>query len=223
MFIGIDGCRKGWIAALIDNQNKLSLEIITDLAHLKRFSLATILIDMPIGFPEKQYRQCEIDARILLGTARRSSVFFTPHKKACYANSHSEASSVNRQFIGKGISIQTWNICEKVKLLNRFVDENKELHIRESHPELCFYVLNNYQAFSSKKSTHAGIADRTEIIAAHAIDYLDVIADTMAATKRSEVKIDDMLDATVMAIRASTCALKQVPANSSYDGHSIFY
>lgn len=223
MYIGVDGCRKGWIVALIDNQKNLSLEIITDLVHLKRFSTATILIDMPIGFPEKQYRQCEIEARILLGNARRSSVFFTPHKKAVYANSHPEASSVNKQYIGKGVSIQTWNICQKIKLLNKFVDENKDLHIRESHPELCFYVLNNCQAFLSKKSTQAGIADRERIIAAHSTDYLDVIAETMVATKRKDVKMDDILDATVMAIRASTCMLKQVPTDPSYDGHTIIY
>jgi len=224
MFVGVDGCKKGWLVAFIDEDKNLSHDIITELGDLKKFSSSLILIDMPIGFPENSYRQCDIEARFLLGKGRSSSVFFTPHEKAAYANSHAEASLINKQYLGKGVSIQTWYICKKIKQLNEFIKENKHLQIKESHPELCFYLLNNHQAFVSNKNTQTGIADRKRVISSISRDYLSVIEKTTNNFKRKDVKLDDILDATVMAIRASTFDLKYLPTKSSkIDNHTIAY
>src|SRR5262245_49047738 len=70
--LGLDGCRKGWVAAWIDTDGRRGFDIISDVASANGAALA--MIDIPIGLPESGYRAVDQAARNVLGRAR-SRVF----------------------------------------------------------------------------------------------------------------------------------------------------
>lgn len=224
VYMGIDGCRSGWVVAIIDDNEKLSHLLITSLDDINPISPRMALIDIPLGFAHKTYRPCEIAAQKLLGPKKRASIFLTPHRSAVYATDYREANRLNRLHLDKGLSIQSWNICNKIKDAIHFISNRADFPLFESHPELCFYFLNSNKALHSKKSLAEGAADRLKIIERYAIDYLQVINNTLKITKRKDVKLDDIIDATILAIRAKADNLQITPADKQIgDRDGILY
>ena len=198
MYLGIDGCKAGWIVACIDQASQLNFYCINELSGLYHFETPeSIWIDMPMHFARSGYRSSEIEARKLLGK-RRSSVFFTPCAQAVYAHSFAEACAINQKHCGKKISIQVWNICNKIRAVNSFALNNPGLKISESHPELCFYGLNNATPCVHNKKTAEGRAERLQIIERVSKQFAKAIA--QAAFKGSSK--DDVVDAAVLAVAA---------------------
>src|ERR1700722_5111436 len=63
--VGIDGCRSGWIAVVIDHAGEVSahhLYLIDDVFALAP-DATVIGIDIPIGLPEAGRRQSDLAAR----------------------------------------------------------------------------------------------------------------------------------------------------------------
>ncbi|MBN8821874.1 MULTISPECIES: DUF429 domain-containing protein [unclassified Spirosoma] len=220
MYVGIDGCRGGWLVAIIDQEASLHHCMIRSLNELQSIPVKLALIDIPLHFADTSYRICEVAAQALLGV-KRASIFFTPHRAAVYAATYAEANRLNRLYTDKGVSKQTWNICAKIREANQFLGDHPDYSIREAHPELCFYYLNQRQPLLSKKSTPQGAADRLGLIARHAESYPQVIENTLKITKRKDVKVDDVIDATILAIRASDTNLQCVPENRPFDKQDV--
>lgn len=212
-YLGIDGCRGGWIVAMIDEDGKLSHLVVSSLNDLANISFQLALIDIPLEFADQCYRSCEIAAQLLLGSPKRASIFMTPHRSAVFANNYYEANLLNRQHLGKGLSKQSWNICTKIKEAYSFITQRPDVPLFEAHPELCFYFLNNCEPLLSKKSLPEGANDRLKIIAENDSNYIQVITDTLRTTKRKAVKLDDIIDATILAIRAKAENIQMVPVN----------
>ena len=224
MYLGIDGCRAGWVVADIDEEKKLSHRVIASLQALKDDACQLALIDIPLDFAEQTYRPCEIEAQKLLGSAKRASIFLTPHRQAVFATSYPEANRLNRLYLGKGLSVQSWNICGKIKEAIGFIGIFPAFPLCEAHPELSFYFLNNRRSLLSKKANKEGAAERLEIISRCGNNYPEVIGETLRNTKRKDVKMDDIIDATILAIRAAASDIKAVPAGKSTgDRAAILY
>jgi predicted RNase H-like nuclease len=124
-----------------------------------------------------------------------------------------EANQLNRLYLGKGLSKQSWNICNKIKEANLFITHRPDVPLFEAHPELCFYFLNNCKPLLSKKSLSEGAADRLKIIAEYDPNFLQVITDKIRVTKRKAVKLDDIIDATILALRAKASNIQTVPVD----------
>ena len=212
-YLGIDGCRAGWIVAAIDGNGKLSHLLIPSLNDLPYNHFELALIDIPLEFADQSYRPCETAAQLLLGPRKRASIFPTPHRSAVFAEDYPEANRLNRVHLGKGLSKQSWNICNKIKEATFFISHRPDTPLFEAHPELCFYFLNNCKPLLSKKSLSEGANDRLRIIAGHDPTYLQVITATLKITKRKAVKLDDIIDATILAIRASSSDIQTVPVD----------
>ena len=211
-YLGIDGCRAGWLVAMIDRYGKLSHLLLPSLNDLLNISPQMALIDIPLEFAHQSYRPCELAAQLLLGRHKRASIFLTPHRSAVFAADYIEANRLNRLYLGKGLSKQSWNICNKIKEATLFITRRPDIQLFESHPELCFYFLNNFKPLVSKKSMPEGAADRLRIIAGYDPNFPEVISDTIRVTKRNAVKLDDVIDATILAIRAKAVNIQTVPA-----------
>jgi predicted RNase H-like nuclease len=223
-YLGIDGCQGGWVVAMIDDDEKLSHLLIPTLNDLPDILPQLALIDIPLAFADQFYRPCEMAAQLLLGPKKRASVFLTPHRSAVFAADYVEANQLNRLHLGKGLSIQSWNIGNKIKEATLFITQRPEFPLFEAHPELCFYYLNNCNPLLSKKSMSEGAADRLRIIAEYDANYLQVITDTITATKRKAVKMDDVIDATILAIRAKSPNIQTAPVNRHIgDRDAILY
>jgi len=213
MYLGIDGCPGGWVVAMIDRDGKLSHLLISSLNDLPDTFVQLALIDIPLAFADHSYRPCEIAAQSLLGPKKRASIFLTPHRSAVFANDYLKANWLNRLHLGKGLSKQSWNICNKIKEATLFTTHRPDFPLFEAHPELCFYFLNNCEPLLSKKSLSEGAADRLKIIVDYDASYVQVITDTIKNTKRKEVKLDDIIDATILSIRAQATNIQTVPVD----------
>ncbi len=190
---GIDGCRGGWIVAYSD-QHSIIVNWIGSLHELKELGIRSCLIDMPIGLSAE--RHIDQDLRQVLKPVRHHSVFSTPVRAAVYSDEYLLAKSINKEATGKSISIQSWNICPKIKEVDQFIqDTSNDLAAIESHPEYCFYRLNQNKHLQHKKSTPAGVDERIKLLHTYKAEYTKAFELALKSFPRKAVKADDILDA----------------------------
>ena len=223
--IGVDGCAGGWIAAILEN-GKLRLERYPSLWELtKRFpSFPCLLIDMVIGLRNSPQQIKPDDlARKELGL-RGSTVFPVPSRAAVYAENEEEQKRANRLTLGKSLSRQTINIIPKIRELDEFLEENPayRTYIFESHPELDFARLNGSVLMSRKKEDD-GIRERVAVLRKHLPDLS--MEELRSKAKELECNIDDVVDATCLAVTASLAASGQcetIPACPEQDERGLY-
>ena len=168
-FSGLDGCRGGWIAVIINQFNGKPPFIIQKIPTIDAFiqqfpDCDRILIDIPIGLRDAGGipRSCDQLARQLLHPNRTSSIFTPPCRQVLAVKEYPEANLVNRLHTGKGLSKQTWNIIPKIKEVDAFLHSHKRYieRLLESHPEVCFWALNNQHAMDFYKKSLIGREER---------------------------------------------------------------
>ena len=230
-YVGVDGCKAGWIGVgLRDDDGCPKVEVCKDFSSVVTCfgDACVILVDMPIGLCEDVApRACDKEARQKLGTKRQSSVFPAPprsfvnnvmrtpdwdwttgHGKP-YRDAYAEANEWHREKFGKGISSQAFGITRKIGEVDEFLrtrDANSP-KIREVHPEICFWALNEQKPMSRKKSDSEGCKERLETLRRCTQDINGIDVDAMFKKARDkftkkEVADDDIVDAIALAITA---------------------
>jgi 8-oxo-dGTP diphosphatase len=198
---GIDGCKKGWIMIKSSNGNysfgvyKNIFDMVADNEDLDR-----VLIDMPIGLSSKKnQRTVERKLRIELKN-RASTVFNPPCREAVYQKDYDSARLKNIKIEGKSLSIQSYNITNKIKELDVLLAVNHKFEIIESHPELCFKYLNNGEVVLTKKSKKNGLEERKNILFRYdkKLKYLFNLAENNSL--RKDVARDDIADAICLCL-----------------------
>ena len=111
-YIGVDGCRGGWIACILNYGEFLlerfdSLEALVD--HYPEFD--AFLIDMVIGLRSRvdQIRPDDLARKEL--ESRSSTIFPVPCRQAVYAASEEEQKQENIRVLGKSLAKQSINQC----------------------------------------------------------------------------------------------------------------
>lgn len=225
-FLGVDGCKGGWIAASIDN-GELYLNKYTDFQKLvfDNNQFDGMLVDMVMGLPgnTEQYdkRPDGIARRII--KPRTSTIFAVPTRQAVYECTKEKQKGANLSAIGKGLSEQTIAIIPKMRELDEFLLENREYMnvIRESHPEVCFARLNG-EVIMTVKSERDGIADRVQVLSMYLHDLSEDYVKESA--KKLGCKPDDILDAICLAVTANLDAQGRteiIPEKPSTDDKGI--
>ena len=197
---GVDGCVGGWLLAAMGQPVELFCSFS---ALLKAHPKKTLLVDIPMGLPDKFPRDLEPKARKLL-PGRAGSLFPVPCRQAVYASSYKEACTTNLRYLGKKLSVQSWNICSKIREVDQILCSNVSLQERvcESHPELAFYLLSPDGPHYSKK-TRDGIAERLNILSTYyepVHEYYDL---ALLKYPRKLVARDDVLDAMILMVLGS--------------------
>lgn len=155
-----------------------------------------------MGLPETEYRRCDIQGRSLLGK-RRNTLFLVPCRAAVYAPDFAAANAENRRFMGRGLSIQVWNLCPKIREADRFLQRYECADVfLESHPELCFARYAG-QPLDSKKKTARGFEERLEILEKAVPGWHKKLVRSALPFPRAQVQPDDILDALVLSLAAS--------------------
>jgi len=203
--VGVDGCKFGWVAVAIDNDENFEITKHVDLDSLfEKYPNATkYLIDMVIGLGSSSIpRNIEKLARTKLKPFRSSSVFTPPCREAIYEKNYEAAKLKNITITGKSISIQAWNIVPKIIEVDQFLLKNKSFKnkLYEAHPEICFAGLNKGMPMKEKKSTTEGITDRMNLLTSHFPKSISVLKKGREYFLKKEVKDDDILDALVLAV-----------------------
>jgi predicted RNase H-like nuclease len=214
LFLGVDGCRGGWLAVKIALDNRWEVGLFKKFSHLwdKYGEAFLILVDIPIGLRqgseekgsrERQERRCDKEARKLLGT-RRSCVFRVPCRPAVYAGSYDEAIAKNERLTGTRIFKATYNLVGKIREVDEFLAANPQAReqVREMHPELCFWSLNDCRPLQYPKRRRDGYQERLRLLQSKYPPSVDIVTHTRTRYLRQEVKDDDILDALCGAITA---------------------
>jgi predicted RNase H-like nuclease len=215
-FAGIDGCNAGWIlvggyreriSSKSPKSEKWEIGLFSNIKHIwKQYNdLNLVLIDIPIGLKEmgSEPRRCDKEARKYLGR-RSSTIFPVPCRKAIYAKNYQEANEINRKLTGKGISKQSWNITPKIKEIDRFIRNHPLAREKliESHPEVCFASLAHDNPLKFSKRSTDGIRQRKDLLISYSKSLKEFLKVSFKKYNKSDVKTDDLLDATILALAA---------------------
>lgn len=203
-YIGIDGCKAGWIAWIVSGNETPEFKVVKTLEELvDDFTGSTTLIDMPIGFSDSLTpdRLCDKAARRFLTSKRGSSVFPVPCREAVYQTDYIAACSANVEQLDKKFSKQTWGIVPKIRELDELIESHPSLSIRESHPEVVFAALKG-EPLTFSKRTQEGKEERLSIIQQLAPQWCDGLSLAISNTKRKDVAIDDIYDAFILMLIA---------------------
>jgi predicted RNase H-like nuclease len=193
---GVDGCRAGWVSFKVEVSSLGTSVELVELPSLLRnrpTDLACLGIDIPIGLLDGS-RACDLAARKLLRQPRGSSVFPSPCRAAVQAATYEEASAVNRQRTGRGLSQQAWGIAPKIKQVDDTITPDCQQWAFEVHPEVCFWALNQRRPMTHRKKTKDGAAERIAVLGAVFPDI-----ERHLAERPTRVGADDLLDAAAAA------------------------
>ena len=209
LFVGVDGCRKGWITSAVRKHRIIEIGFSESIQSLwrKHRNADLILIDIPIGLPRKTSRACDLEARRFLKPTSGSCVFPPPCREALQKNSYEEACTENKRITGKKISRQTWGILPKIRDVDDFLNTSPGPRkiIRESHPEVCFRALAGNPLGFSKK-TPEGALERIEILKRYLVNVETGSLEAFHQHRANGAALDDILDAMVVAATAELAA-----------------
>ncbi len=202
--IGVDSCKGGWVSIAWDVEAKtLAAAVHSTFADLLRdyADAAAIGVDIPIGLSESGPRHCDIEARkVLIG--RRSSVFPTPHPGVLDVPTYKEALACSRVLTGKGISLQTFAICDKIAEVNRALTPKIQSRVFEVHPEVSFWALAGGHPMVYPKRKSVGYEERRAMLVT-ALEGVAIPPRREAGQWAPPVNAHDILDAIAAAWTAS--------------------
>ena len=211
-FVGVDGCPAGWFSVGLDGHGGYEVSVFTAFSELLAHyaDAALVLVDIPIGLPEgKGGRDCDRDARRRL-EARRASVFPSPTRQTVEQSAESPrdyrvAVETERRFAGKGTSKQAFAIAPKIAEVDKALlarTSSAAPLVREVHPELCFWALNNGRPMEFGKKDPRGEAERLRILEGVEPRTQEIFDTACSRFLRKVVARDDILDALAAAVTA---------------------
>lgn len=228
VYTGVDACKRGWFAVMLREGSNWQVAVFSDIFNLWQQCKDSklILIDVPIGLRQSasDKRDCDNQARKLIGTKRGSSVFPVPCRDAIYAD-RDEASKINEMIAGQKLSRQSLGIISMVRQVDQLLlsDETARLRIRETHPELCFWALNGGEPMKYSKKKRDGFLERMEVLLSVYPYTKELVYYAERKYPRKEVARDDILDALVAAATASKerQGLSFLPEKATFDSKGL--
>jgi predicted RNase H-like nuclease len=209
-YVGLDWASTGWFGVVLDDDGGWDTDVYPSVWSAWKYhsDADRILIDIPIGLPADDKRQCDVAARDRLGR-RASSVFYTPVRDAVYRGTLDEAKAVNEAAADFSIQNQTWSIVPRIREVDEFLDMFPSARDRliETHPEVCFYALNGRRPLEHSKRTREGVRRRIDLLAeeyaaAREICEGAVERYTTPSYAPSVGGADDIVDAVAAAVTA---------------------
>ena len=200
-FYGIDGCPSGWFYVGIDINGECQFGVLEKYSGIGLFAsrARVTLVDIPIGLVSSgnTERLCDKAARKVI-KPRGSSVFPAPARAALLKHSYIEGSEANYQAVGKKLSRQSWAIVPKIREVDEYMrSQNFRGKVREMHPEVAFWALNDRKPLQYGKKKHEGAEERLEILTRFLPYASDCYEKALNTYKRKDVAADDILDAMV--------------------------
>lgn len=212
---GVDGCRRGWCVAVTHGVDECDEPDARPCLLLKNLFVARafaevlaqtancelVCVDIPVGLSDSERaRACDIEARRLLRGHRASSVFPPPVRQALFASDRETASKINFEYSGRKLSCQSFNILNKIRQVDDLMTPDLQKRVREIHPEVSFWALNNRTPVEHKKIRLSGRNERMQLLSKIFPRIQEMVSRTR---KRGEVAPDDIVDALAAAWTAA--------------------
>ena len=232
---GVDGCKGGWFVAIASAMNESGRTDTPCVFELKRFLVAgtfaevlsetsdcqSVCIDIPIGLSDgKKPRECDLIARKLLRGPRASSVFPAPIRPCLSAQDYNTASQICFEHSGKKLNRQSFALFQKIRQVDDLMTPALQCQVREIHPEISFWALNNQKAIQQNKKTVPGQSQRHKLLRGIFPDMDDILSKSAA----SGYAMDDAFDALVATWTAGQTVLgkaKTLPENPELDSKDL--
>ncbi len=200
--VGADGCRAGWLAVEAGGGAAIFLRLAE---RLEAFPSAVIVVDTPIGLPRgwAERRETDAAARALLSSRNRagwrgvgSRVFPAPPRPALTLwRGGADHGAVNRASEGPRLSVQSFNILDKIDDADRTASPEMQDRLCEGHPEIAF-ALAAGETLAPKKRPK-GLEARREILAR--LGYDPSALGVTLGRRTGRWGEDDLLDACILA------------------------
>ena len=226
-YVGVDGCTGGWFSIGLDDGDGHDMKMCENFDNLDAHypNAELILVDMPIGLEDTgacNDRLCDAEAKELLkgenGSMGRSSSVFPPPSRELIrkAKELCDYNKVNlwsrREYKNAGVQLQSFLLWWKIDEVDDFITKhvrNSSPEIREVHPEVCFWALNNRKFMSERKKAVKGRSERLQVLCQNEplTDkiYKEALDDVHG---REYVSHDDILDALVAAVTAKVAIMQ---------------
>lgn len=204
--IGLDGCRRGWIAVELTPTTR-NISFVGNIEAVLRRSFDRLAIDMPIGLPDRGDRACDVQARALLRP--HASRVFTGARRSLWTHaSQAEANGALKARGEAGVSAQLWNLGAKIREVDVALTPALQARVIEAHPELTFLRLNGGTPLPSKQDAE-GLELRRDLLLRAGFAELD--AWLTVWRKGTGAKPDDVVDAcaAALAARDATCVVPE--------------
>lgn len=137
-------------------------KLIDVIDHIPPFTV--VCLAAPIGLPDRPIahgRQCERDARRVLGWPRLGAVLSAPAVNVAeLARSYDEAIHLN----GGKLSPVTWGRIRHIREVREVIQSHIQRSVYEVHPELSFHQLNGDAPLVHSKHTPEGLKEREELL-----------------------------------------------------------
>jgi len=205
---GVDGCRGGWIVALVRaDGSEARVRIVPRFAEVlaANEAPAVVAVDMPIGLPPRTGlggRAAENAVRPLLG-ARQSSVFSVPSRDAIYATDYREACRIAAATSDppRKVSKQLFNIAPKIREVDEtlLAEPSVRTRVFEVHPELAFWRLNGGHALAEPKKVKSRCYEPGLTLRRRLLIAAGMPEETVNAAPPKGAAADDLLDALACA------------------------
>ena len=224
VYIGVDGCKDGWIVAVLDDELRLErYPYISSIVEAYP-DFSVFIIDMVIGLRDslQQLRPDDMARKEL--KPRGSTLFPVPSRSAVYMDSYDEQKKANISSLGKSLSKQSSAIIPKIRELDQFMSTHPEYRNRidESHPELAFAWLKG-SVLLTKKKYPDGIDERVRVL--ESIFPKIKVPDLFIKAKELKCNADDLADAICLAM---TAKLKKqgmcetIPEHPEMDANGLY-
>ncbi len=225
---GVDGCRAGWFYFALARSGEPDWGIAGTITELVSGADDSdrVFVDIPIGLPDgPEGRHCDREARGRLRAPRASSVFPVPVRKALSAATYEEASRINREASGKGLTRQTFAILPKIGEVDSLLRRSEKARriVREVHPEICFWALAGGSPMGHSKKKGAGFDERLALLKGFHPSVCGDFVQIRAEFRCWDLADDDILDAMAAAITASADpgALQTLPKHRTTDSGGL--
>ena len=228
--LGIDGAPDGWIGVAVEEDEFHPIGPRKHIAELLNPvpNGVTALVDIPIGLPDEKHprRKCDRQARTKLKPERHSSVFDPPVREVIKMDTREQASETQNELIGRGISVQSWGIRDKILDVDAFLRSStngSRPTLREAHPEVCYAALGDRPTqYSKTGQPAAAVWERVER-QDKVMDNPASILRTLASDLDAAVSNHDLLDALVLALVASdrTGPIETLPPDPPSDAEGL--
>lgn len=238
---GVDGCKGGWVAVIIEPDGSGQAMRIAQLADLFGRPLAPdiVAVDMPIGLPDRigaKGRAPERRVRPNLGQ-RQSSVFSMPSRAAVEAAEDDSVPEEERyrhvctlarhtSYPPRAVAKQGYALFSRILDIDRWLRANPDLQPRvfECHPEVSFWAMNGEHPLALPKKVQnrpnpEGLEERRSLLG-----RAGFTEDLCSAIKARALGVgqDDLIDACAAAWTARRLASGEavsfppVPEHDSY-------
>ena len=221
--IGVDGCKSGWFYVALGQSRKPDWGVVKKLEDLLPDVGGSdrIFVDIPIGLlTDRSGRACDREARSKL-QARASSVFPAPVRAVLGAKDYEDAKMRSQEACGKKISKQAFAIVPKIREVDELMRRNDKARqfVREVHPELCFWALNDRRPMKRNKKDKSGFEERKSVLSCWLPNADSIVASVRERFLVKEVGHDDILDALAAAVTAlaDSSTLRSVPKKAPRD------